>query len=623
MVNLLLRLQRSSIPRIAACGSAAGFAYAFTSQYDSGQRRQFHWKCNQRPAAVNPIPPSSIDQHRTSNPPNDPSASDPAATATTLHQQLFHLLRQQCRGIPVSSSSIRLLSDPTTFHQTLIDLASRTQRRILLSSLYLGTGPLEQQLVQAISRRMAEQPQIKVDVLLDYLRGTRKVGKNEESSVTTLRPLIEATVTPDSNASHPTSSSHSSRFGLSLLHVPPPLPGVHISYFRSWIEHRFFRGNKTREAVGVHHMKFYVFDDHVVISGANLSDTYFSNRQDRYIVIESAELASFYESLFQTIQQMPFCYRVGPDGTVPPLPLSDRIAAQHSQRDGFAQRLLPLVQPTSSTSSHSSSTSASFSSSLRSATDSNHDTWIFPTLQMGSLNVTHDEMLTCSLLQLCSAEGRNRSQPAVASTTSSNPPTAASQSPPLTLDIATGYMNLTDRYVRHLLRTMTPIRFIAAARDANGWWGATGGGRYVPEMYAAATLSFLRRVNRANKSHLLQLYEWSRGGWSYHAKGLWMSAAADADGDSSTPLLTMIGSPNFGARSVQRDTETSIVLLTQPQSTLAHALKHERDALIKQSIRVTLNGKGSRGMDPAEPVRAADKPPLRVQWIAKLAQQYM
>ena len=35
------------------------------------------------------------------------------------------------------------------------------------------------------------------------------------------------------------------------------------------------------EVVGVNHLKVYLFDDDVILSGANLSNTYFTNRQDR------------------------------------------------------------------------------------------------------------------------------------------------------------------------------------------------------------------------------------------------------------------------------------------------------------------------------------------------------
>ena len=43
--------------------------------------------------------------------------------------------------------------------------------------------------------------------------------------------------------------------------------------------------DKYNELIGLQHCKLFVFDDSVIISGANLSSDYFTNRQDRYILI--------------------------------------------------------------------------------------------------------------------------------------------------------------------------------------------------------------------------------------------------------------------------------------------------------------------------------------------------
>ena len=47
---------------------------------------------------------------------------------------------------------------------------------------------------------------------------------------------------------------------------------------------------RVSEVVGVCHLKAYIFDDDIMISGANLSNTYFSIRQDRYFIIRNAQL---------------------------------------------------------------------------------------------------------------------------------------------------------------------------------------------------------------------------------------------------------------------------------------------------------------------------------------------
>ena len=47
---------------------------------------------------------------------------------------------------------------------------------------------------------------------------------------------------------------------------------------------------------------------------------------------------------------------------------------------------------------------------------------------------------------------------------------------------------------------------------------------------------------------------YQRPGWTYHAKGLWLGAP---------PLLSVVGSSNFGERSVRRDLELSFTLVTK------------------------------------------------------------
>lgn len=55
------------------------------------------------------------------------------------------------------------------------------------------------------------------------------------------------------------------------------------------------------EVLGVHHQKIYIFDDRVVLTGANLSKNYFLNRRDRCISIESPELSDYLYEYLQII----------------------------------------------------------------------------------------------------------------------------------------------------------------------------------------------------------------------------------------------------------------------------------------------------------------------------------
>jgi phosphatidylserine/phosphatidylglycerophosphate/cardiolipin synthase-like enzyme len=59
------------------------------------------------------------------------------------------------------------------------------------------------------------------------------------------------------------------------------------------------------EVLGVHHQKIYIFDDRVVLSGANLEQNYFLNRRDRGLLIESPELANYLFEYLQILADKP------------------------------------------------------------------------------------------------------------------------------------------------------------------------------------------------------------------------------------------------------------------------------------------------------------------------------
>lgn len=54
----------------------------------------------------------------------------------------------------------------------------------------------------------------------------------------------------------------------------------------------------------------------------------------------------------------------------------------------------------------------------------------------------------------------------------------------------------------------------------------------------------------------MQLKEWARAGWTYHAKGIWLAPNAFAP-----PMLTFFGSSNLNSRSANLDTELAFVLV--------------------------------------------------------------
>lgn len=207
--------------------------------------------------------------------PSQSAQNGSANSATTFrspHLESLNWLHTISPCFPVSGDRIEVIYEPSAFYNTLVSKCAVAKRRIMLASLYLGIGSKESQLVNAIHDNMKQNLQLKVDVLLDFTRGTR----GEKNSQTTLMPLLR----------------ESDNFRLSLYHTPV-LRGLT----------KKLAPPRWNELLGIQHMKLYLVDDTVIISGANLSNDYFTNRQDRYVMIEDSKLADFYAEFLNKVQE--------------------------------------------------------------------------------------------------------------------------------------------------------------------------------------------------------------------------------------------------------------------------------------------------------------------------------
>lgn len=174
---------------------------------------------------------------------------------------------------PVNSKNIQILKEPRQFYEELLQKCVKATNRITLVSLYLGNGNLEKKIIETLmNNKNFIKGTLKINVLLDYTRGSRL----EYNSRTMLKPLLEQN---DENCN------------ISLYHTPA-LRG----FMKKIVPDRW------NELFGLQHMKLYIFDDTLIISGANLSNDYFTNRQDRYFVIDDKKLCDFYCGLVSRVQ---------------------------------------------------------------------------------------------------------------------------------------------------------------------------------------------------------------------------------------------------------------------------------------------------------------------------------
>lgn len=91
-------------------------------------------------------------------------------------------------GFAIAAEQVTPLVSPSDFYNELISRSQKAQRRIVLTSLYLGSGDMEQKLVATLRDTIQARKDVKVSILLDYLRGTRGVAEGK-SSICLLRDI--------------------------------------------------------------------------------------------------------------------------------------------------------------------------------------------------------------------------------------------------------------------------------------------------------------------------------------------------------------------------------------------------------------------------------------------------
>ena len=133
-------------------------------------------------------------------------------------------------------------------------------------------------------------------------------------------------------------------------------------------------------------------------------------------------------------------------------------------------------------------------------------------------------------------------------------------------------------------------QILTAHPHANGFYPSTGLSALLPLAYTHLASQFLDAVRKAGLSERVTLQEWKRGlvgtegGWTYHAKGIWVTlppnflppsstsgaasgssttATEEEEGDKDTgPSITVIGSSNYTLRSHTLDTESNALIIT-------------------------------------------------------------
>ncbi|KAM9946225.1 hypothetical protein ACTFIT_004527 [Dictyostelium discoideum] len=450
------------------------------------------------------------------------SSSKKSIFNDTYLNDLFWQLSSQGPAFEVNPNNIDFIQEPIDFYNHLIDGVKRSKKRITMASLYLGTSKQEIELVKEMKLAMERNKELKIHILLDGLRGTR-IGLDKESSATILGELL---------------SLYSDRVTISMYHTPD-LNGILKKVLPP----------RINETIGVQHIKTYIFDDDLLLSGANLSKDYFTNRQDRYVLIRSTSTVSnYFNEIVEIIGSLSL--HVDKDNRNQLLLSSgsiDPVTQSNEFKNLAYTKLSTLLKSHSYYPSNSNSNSSVDSPFDCNNINNGETTWIFPTIQMGPFNIRQDEVVTSHIFESVPNDSK--------------------------FFITSPYFNLTENYLNLILTGKPKLDIITCSPQANGFYGSKGLSSAVPDCYAIIEKRFLQRVQDTDNGDRISVQEYIRDKWTYHAKGLWIQVK-----NQQHPSITLIGSPNFGSRSVEKDLEAQIILITQNKQ-LQQKMENEKNYL--------------------------------------------
>lgn len=302
-----------------------------------------------------------------------------------------------------------------------------------------------------------------------------------------------------------------------------------------------------------------------------MSEEYFTSRLDRYHVFSSKALTEYYAKIHNAICSLSFQVLPDPQNKsnyVLDWPTTNGAPSPLDSPQDFiaysSTYLSPIIQPTDNKPALPSEAS---------------QTYVYPVSQFTSLLKPNDTSTeypaVTTILRLLS---------------SSSAFTGARWL------FTAGYFNIHPVLSSLLISSTTTASntpsttqgtVLTASPWANGFYGSSGISGMLPAAYTHLSARFLDRVARAQATNSIQLKEWRKGtvgtpgGWTYHAKGLWVTLPGEEH-----PSLTFVGSSNYTKRSYSLDLEVGALVVTNDQD-LKRKLGEETERLQKDASTVS------------------------------------
>jgi CDP-diacylglycerol--glycerol-3-phosphate 3-phosphatidyltransferase len=300
----------------------------------------------------------------------------------------------------------------------------------------------------------------------------------------------------------------------------------------------------AKEVLGVYHCKFCIFDDKALITGANLSDEYFTNRQDRYHYFSTTNnndnnndnvIVNFLKDFTRLLE--PQCNQVQSDGI---------IINSNGNDDDFKYNLNKLMIKYNR---NDENTYNSNSNNLNRMT-------ILPLIQHSKIGINDESELLPMII---------------------NAFTNTSQK--LSMFIASPYISfmnvLISSFVKFMNSNSNKLTIIAPSPSSHGFHNAKGIKSIVPKLHMQSQKSIVD-IMKANiftgdqrNDDNFKLIEFNREQWTFHSKGIWIFNNDNKDNGNSNGRneqvshMSYIGSSNFGQRSWQRDFEIGFIIISQ------------------------------------------------------------
>ena len=476
----------------------------------------------------------------------------------TASDSLLYLLKAVVRTmlphsvpIPLDPRHVAMLAEPSDFYRELIAAIRGARQFVLISSLYFSDDSLALCVLDELGAALGKNPRLVVKVALSYQKAVN------ERFITIFSGLLR--------------QYGQSRLFVSLVQLP-------------LVACKYAPYGSVREVLGVLHIKLALVDYSVcILTGANISEAYFTNKWDRYVVIRHNRLINYYYlNLFATLESI--SHPVTSEGAQPQTrglwhwlmymakcytgtlsfkdvhPWLGQIKIQRN-RTGYD----PLIDDLKYIAKARDTLSEFLQSMARTLTNaytrnnigklvrtensypgpSPNITLAFPLLQYNIVGINHTHQAINQLLNAINIHSVEAAEEA--------------------LIMTSPYLNIHRDYLIAIkdIAQRLQVQIITSSLMSNGWAEKSGIARLIPLYYEYLQHQVTKLLNEANSSS--KLLQFTRPDYTFHSKGLEYHIKSASRPHSELYML-LIGGYNYGVRSVKRDIEHDLLIVTTEPS---------------------------------------------------------